>query len=1115
MVNKQDYSNPPIGGFEAVRLKWATWTGRSRGEAMRKTNSRVSMLLIAILLGSLITWTPTVTAAGESSDMAELQAQLIDASFDTGTETTTVVWFNENAVSDYNLMLQMRESRYLVYRHNAPLNESVVSNLNPWLNVSMCPSSVTNLGDCNSMRFQETYPLPAGTNGTYYYAIVTYFENNDDENETNDYSYDINGTTFTPAYVGNFVHGEANVTEGVIELTNEITSPFFVQANYVESLGVTDISWVNLNTIVPDSLPEVGPEAYGITVYRHLFFADRVSWSTMAHEQIAQLNAGETFYRHTVQGGTDLDVYYSVTYTYMGYEDTRFLGTNTLVNSIHEDNVAPSSVQDVTGFFVEEPTGGTGNTTITWTDLQFEAGETYHIWRSALPINDTTSDGVELIGTAADEDGVYRHQIERGMLGIAYYAVTASDPNGNHNNIVAQSASLQLENGIDENTFDPWIAEPTNVVAQYLGGGETQITWTDQIGVEGEQYHVWRSCVQLTSSSFLLVQPGELPTCTELVATVPDSVETVTVTIDDGLDELAYYSVSSLARYSLSSQPYEDLRFQYNWDGPINEDTLSPDLSFLQDAYTTQQAGDKITLLRWVNSQSETGETYQIWMSENDPFNGDENLMSGDVVLDDGWVPILDPVYAEYNNNPDFTETITLDNNLNKETWYAVTMTDEYGNTNTQFSMSMNARQVLEDTTPPEVVVEVVNEDGEIVDALRAGQYQLRIYASEKLFEYPILDITTSDFVEDEFGTILSGEFFTERGSTVRAQPLQGSAENAYRYSFEITNQMDTADMHIVIDIRDELQNSAVIDFVGWSIDSQLPSIEVYAPSPDSLYLYGEHIHVYGAVTDDVGVTSIEIKFRYYENNLMRETEWTAVSDLTAHSTDSNTMVFELWEPAATFHDLGKNQRVYIRATDSSGNEREWNTQFTVDNCVRTRATYETACMGQSVFQPDEEVEMAEESYFEGVYLMVYALGGINIVLLILTMVSILMSSGDRKKKKGDDDDEDDDWMREFMGGGGGEESGSAADIRGDLDSSPERDLSKTEVLEAEEDPFAQSEGRDRKRRTKKTTVDKADEAEDDGDEFDDEDDEWDDDSGPKKKTVRKTVKRKTVKRRK
>ena len=1077
--------------------------GRSRGEAMRKTNSRVPMLLIALLLGSLITWVPPVTASGESSDDAELQAQNIGAYFDSVTETTTVQWSNI-VTENYPLMLQMQDSRYLVYRHNAPLNASVVINLNPWANVSMCAS--VNPGDCSGMMFSETYPLPAGTNGTYYYAIVTYFENNDDGDSTNNYEYDIDGITYSPSHVGNYIHGEANVSEGVSELTNEITAPFFVQANYVESLSVTDISWVNLNTIVPDSLPEVGEAAYEISVYRHMALAERETWGSMPHSQIAQLSAGETSFRYTVPTETDIDVYYSVTYIYLGYEDVRFLGTNTLGNSIHEDNVAPESVQGVAASFEAEPAGGTGNTTITWTDIELEEGETYHIWRSGSQINDTSESGVEMIGTAGDGDETYRHEVERGMLGLAFYAVTASDTNGNHNSIISEGIGA-----VAEDTFTPWVAEPTNVYAEYLGSGLTTVTWTDQLGVEGEQYHVWRSSVRLTSLS-------NLELVAELIATVPDSVETVTIPIEDDVDEPSYYCVSSLARYSLSSQPYEDLRFMQNCWGPIDEDTRQPDLAFLQDAYMTDQAGEKITLLRWVNSMSESGETYQIWRCETDPFDGNETLMSGDVTLDDRWEPILEPVEALYNNVPDFTRAIPLADNLDKHTWYAVTMTDQYGNANTQFSMSMNAREVVEDTTSPEVTIEVIRtEDGEVVNALRAGDYQLRIYSNEPLSEYPILDLTTSDFEVDEFGTILSGEFFTERGSTVRAQPLQGSVANAYRFNFEITSDMQTADIHAVIIISDVSQNMVTIDVMGWAIDSLLPTIEVYAPSPDSLYLYGEQIHVYGAVSDDVGISAVEIKFRYYENNLMRETEWTAVTDLTSYSTDSNTQVFEIWEPASTFHDLGFTQRVYIRVTDSSGNQKEWNTQFTVDNCVRTIVDYESACIGQSVFEPPVEVDTAEESYYEGVYLMVYALGGINVVLLILTMMSVLMASGDGKKKKGEEDDEED-WMREFMGGGDSSDAGSPDDVRDDMSSLSD---GATERLD-EDDPFAKSEGRDRKRRDKKSQTEKVEEIEeddddDDDDEFDDEDDDWDGDSGPKKKktVARKTVKRKTVKRRK
>ena len=113
---------------------------------------------------------------------------------------------------------------------------------------------------------------------------------------------------------------------------------------------------------------------------------------------------------------------------------------------------------------------------------------------------------------------------------------------------------------------------------------------------------------------------------------------------------------------------------------------------------------------------------------------------------------------------------------------------------------------------------------------------------------------------------VIGGTAFTEQSSTVRAQPLQGSVENAYRYQFEITDDIETSDILATVTIRDISQNVATIELEGWAIDSQDPVLEVYAPSQESLYLYGEQIHVYGAVTDDVGIASVEVQFRYYQN---------------------------------------------------------------------------------------------------------------------------------------------------------------------------------------------------------------------------------------------------------
>ena len=60
----------------------------------------------------------------------------------------------------------------------------------------------------------------------------------------------------------------------------------------------------------------------------------------------------------------------------------------------------------------------------------------------------------------------------------------------------------------------------------------------------------------------------------------------------------------------------------------------------------------------------------------------------------------------------------------------------------------------------------------------------------------------------------------TEQSSTVRAQPPQGSVENAYRYQFEITDDIETSDIIATVTIRDISQNVATIE-EGRAIDSR------------------------------------------------------------------------------------------------------------------------------------------------------------------------------------------------------------------------------------------------------------------------------------------------------
>ena len=46
---------------------------------------------------------------------------------------------------------------------------------------------------------------------------------------------------------------------------------------------------------------------------------------------------------------------------------------------------------------------------------------------------------------------------------------------------------------IQEDAFSNWQKEPTNVYAEFIGDRTVRVTWTDQLGVEGERYHIYSS----------------------------------------------------------------------------------------------------------------------------------------------------------------------------------------------------------------------------------------------------------------------------------------------------------------------------------------------------------------------------------------------------------------------------------------------------------------------------------------------------------------------------------------------------------------------------------------------------------------------------------------------
>lgn len=1042
--------------------------------------SKSILITALLLLVSAVPFVPTVAA--DQAVPNDMQAQNIEAIFDSFTESTAIMWEN---IQTQNLTIaqMLQTSRYLVYRSDSQMNASQIQNGTvPYIaNISACTGNVVS---CPGQLHSVIHPLPPGINGTFYYGIATQLD-------------DGSLKAFMEL-------GSAQIPEPIYENTHDIIAPFAVNATFFPETSRTKIDWINLNQLQPGTLLETGPNAYISNIYRHLTPATRANWLGMQKTLVASEPSGISSTSYDVPPDTDVEAYYSVTYFYLGYEDFRFIGgVNTMDADfpVAEDNVAPIDVAGVDATFVAEPLGGTGNTTITWTDIPEELGATYHIWRSGAPFDDTLDPNIEHIAAIPSGVAMYRYEVERGTLGYAYYAVTAADARGNHNSTILPSS---VAGPIMENAFDPWVAEPTNVQAAYIGGGWTNVTWTDQMGAEGEYYHIWHSWTKLSAASNLTLEAT-------LAATVPDGVEYALIPIPIDKDRLSYYCITSVTRYNHLNATYEDTRFIQNCIPlSVREDTLAP--APVQLAQPMLQGSQNSLLLSWINSLAEEDESYSIWRHLGTPF---ENNETGNLSDDDGWELMID-TYIPQSSETTILRALSLAENLDRHAWYALIVADSWGNSRDSVSNRSNVWLVHEDTTPPdaEILLGIGGEEGMPGGPLKSGDYRLHIHSVEPLEEFPMIQVHTENYIE---GSAI-GTTFTPEGEVTRATPFLAS-DTHFIWDFSIAGGMETSNVTVSVTLVDIVGNSHSFSLTNWSVDSKAPTIELFSPSSQSKYLYGTEIRIHGVVTDDVELVEVKYQFTNVGEFFNEEFEWENVTVITPLGTPSNTVVFSMTEPASTFEDPG-NHRLKIKAIDSAGNEKLFTTTFYVDHCYENISGITLCQSGNSPFNEGEKDPGAPLSLTSPPYIIIIAVGAFNLLLLFFAiMMGVLAAQDPSKKKKGSDEyDEDDDWMLEFMGGG--DSGGSAADTAdaglAELEAAP-----KTKQLEDEGDPFATDD--EQVKRRKKTVVEDDEEEEDD--DFDDDgDDDWDDedeDDAPKKRktkrrrpTSKKVHKRRAVKRR-
>ena len=1062
--------------------------------AERKAVFLVLCMVLAVMpLGNV--------ASEDIGNPANLQAQDITATFDPLSETTTITWRNIDI--DGSVLQGLFSATYNVYRSTSQITDLTIGDLTPFVTDITACSSVDVGNDAFKCRgingtvdaHTASFLVPPGVNGSFYYAVTTTLGDGSEM-----FDLDVNAST---------------IENPVEEITTPIRTPYNIAATFDPELSNTTLTWVNYNDIFP-LLPETGDDAYQINIWRSEYLLTRANAGDLLSgaTPVVTLPAGTSSIVLEIPASTDRDVYYAVTYllpNWTGpggdYEDFRFLSNNAMTAPIGEDNTPPSQVGIMYADFTPTPSGGGGITTITWTDVPDESGESYRIYMSGNPFTTILSSDVQLIATVSENIGSFNYQVPIGRLGYANYCIVTIDLYGVYN---TDTTLNSCAGPVFEDAFTPWIAEPTQVTAVFIGEQTTRVTWQDQLGVEGERYHIWKSNFRVTGAEFVANQSMEW------LGSVSDGVGTFDVTLEpDILRDNAHYYVTTEALYGHINGTYMDTRLNQNHFGPISEDTRAPNPARIKEA--SSLGALNLVTLEWLN-EPEVNESYEIWRNYGAPFGENEDQIGS--IDDSGWEFVQGDISPGAGTQSTIVRQLPIPAGVDREVWYAVIIEDQWGNQNPEVinAIGFNGVQVKEDTKYPEATMLLIGEDGSafLSPSLVSGSYVLQMEFDEYLQGNPSVNITTI-----AGGDISGGDVEMNQIADNNNDPDRGPV---FAFEFFISETTIAGDMTIELTMEDESGNEVSQTWTDRAVDAKRPTVEIYAPSSGSdgsKYLYGNSIQLLAGATDDVMVTSFQYKFTYnYGTGNTQSTPWSEATSVTNLEGDNRSMVLDMEFSAGNF-EPGQHA-VFVRAIDSAGNEISKNVVFVVDQC-RHRLDGTTSCNYVESLQPEPEPEIIKPSMTDPPYVLVWVLTGVFVVSLLVMMLIIQTSmSGPKKKKSKDgDEEEEDDWMSEFIGTTQDLDMASVTDTSG----GKKEDEKKTSVAaeeDEEEDPFAVNVVQ-RKTRSKKAAVEEE-EDDDDDDMFNwNEDEEEEEEPAPvaKKRTVgrraapRKAPSRRTVGRKK
>ncbi|MDP6869495.1 MAG: hypothetical protein QGI21_01825 [Candidatus Poseidoniaceae archaeon] len=1021
------------------------------------------------------------SASADFGSPEQLQAQDISVSFDPVSETTTVTWRNiESTGGNLDLYEDLWDATYYVYRHNAPITTMNVGELIPWHSVVACDKN--DLGEnplaCRGQGGSNPHPghtaifqVGAGTNGSFYYGVITEFAN---------------GSLSQP-----LDFNASSLYDPVLEITTPIRTPYNIAASFNPSTSKTTISWINYNTINP-VLPEFGADAFSIHIWQTDYAVTRDNGQNMITTEtpIATLGPTESSYELNILPNTNREVYYSVTYflpnwTMEGgdYEDSRFLSNNAMAIEVLEDNTPPTAVVDTTAFFTPDE-NGTGITTISWTDVPGETGEVYKIYRHGDYFTNVSNPYVQLVGTVSENVNMYEYNIPFNTFGDFVYCIVVEDQYGATDTMITMQSCDQVTEDADEN----WVKEPTNVQANFLGNGITRVTWSDQVGVEGERYHIWRALFRVTGSQFT---ENTENASMYWMGSVPDGIERFDVELPENTyTDSAHYFVTTEALYNCpgcnGTSTYREL--VNNWDGPIIEDTETPTIGRISDVQMI--GGLNVVNLEWIDSSTETGESYTIYRHFDDPFGSSEFATSN--YTDEGWEyvegPFTEDQVAGFST---FVRQVPVPEETERDVWYAIIIADSFGNINPEIlpGFGGNAVQIREDTLAPSVTWEVRNEESVPIAAssLVRGDYTIRAEVSEQLFSFPVIWINSSS------GSEIIAESTMILISDNMLDPEKGPE---FFQAFSISSAVPSGEMTFEIEMVDMSTNSVTQTISGLAVDAKSPTIDIFSPTEQgdgAKYLYGEDIKVIAAASDDVGIISMKMRFIQNYGTSSAVTEpWRNVTGLEV--SDDGDWIIQMSFSSGNF--LPGLHEVSVKATDEAGNERTERVKFITDFC-RHRWDGETICEYSNPVPDEPEVIYPELNATDPPYMVGWISAGASGLSMLIMLLVIASAMKGPKKKKDDDDEDDNNWMAEFIGTSSDPDMDLIAGV-----SKPEEEKKSESAIEDDEkdDPFAVNITQPKRRRKKSK---------------DEDEDEDDDDEKESKKKRKKSPKRRKPARRK